>query len=72
MAEKKAADNKKWEQLSSEAKSVKTRTYSMNEDYRANTLINHPTFGIGIVQRVIGSRKMEILFEAGLKTLRCK
>ena len=72
LTEKKAAENKKWKQLSSEVKPAKARAYSMNEGYKNNTLVDHPTFGIGIVQRVTGTQKMEILFEDGLKILRCK
>ena len=72
VAEKRAAEHEKWEKAGSDAKAAKARAYSMNEDYKIDTLIDHPTFGIGVVQRVLGARKMEILFAEGVKLMRCK
>jgi hypothetical protein len=34
--------------------------------------MNHPVFGLGVVQRVVGTRKIEVLFEDGKKTMRCR
>ncbi|MDX2478966.1 MAG: hypothetical protein QNK24_01365 [Desulfuromusa sp.] len=44
----------------------------MTDVYKLNALINHPVFGLGLVQRVIGSQKVEVLFEDGKKTMRCQ
>lgn len=48
------------------------RDYDMEKEYRVGTVIRHPSFGFGLVQRVVGSRKMEVLFEGGRKMMRCK
>jgi hypothetical protein len=47
------------------------RDYSMTGAYKVKSLINHPVFGLGLVQRVVGERKVEVLFEEGKKTMRC-
>ncbi|SDZ78319.1 hypothetical protein SAMN05660420_00285 [Desulfuromusa kysingii] len=68
----KDADRKQWESLRPEMESAKAKPYSMTETYKLNNLIDHPSFGLGIVQRVIGSQKVEILFADGRKTMRCQ
>jgi hypothetical protein len=44
--------------------------YDMNGTYRLNNLLLHPVFGLGIVQIVLPN-KIEVLFENGVKRLRC-
>ena len=48
------------------------RDYDMEKEYRVGSVIRHPSFGFGLVQHHTGSRKMEVLFEAGRKIMRCK
>jgi len=67
-----AAEQKEWNALQLSNDSVKAQTYSMTATYKVNSLIKHPVFGLGRVQRVLGSQKVEILFEDGKKTMRCK
>jgi hypothetical protein len=43
--------------------------YSMDGKYRVNTLLTHPTFGIGLVA-AIQAGKIEVVFKAGRKLLR--
>ncbi len=68
----KDADRKEWESLQQKMDSSKAKTYSMTDSYKINTLIDHPVFGLGMVQRIIGAQKVEILFEDGRKTMRCQ
>lgn len=68
----KTAECKEWEQLRPNMNSAKAQDYSMTAAYKLNALINHPVFGLGLVQRLIGAQKIEILFENGTKTMRCK
>lgn len=65
-------ERKEWESLRPNMNSTKAREYSMTDAYKLNALINHPMFGLGLVQRVIGSQKVEVLFEDGRKTMRCQ
>jgi len=66
------AERKEWAVLRPGMNSAQARDYSMTEAYKVKSLINHPLFGLGIVQRVLGSQKVSVLFEDGQKTMRCK
>ena len=68
----KETERKEWEALRPGMNSAKALDYSMTETYKVKALINHPVFGLGLVQRVIGAQKIEVLFEDGKKTMRCK
>lgn len=65
-------ERKEWETLRPSMNTAKATDYSMTETYKAKALINHSLFGLGLVQRVIGAQKIEVLFEDGKKTMRCK
>nr|WP_320051158.1 hypothetical protein [uncultured Desulfuromonas sp.] len=67
-----AAERKKWKALLPGMDSAKAQIYSMTASYKVNALIMHPVFGLGQVQRLLGAQKVEILFEDGKKTMRCK
>lgn len=45
------------------------RPYKTSERFAAKELINHPTFGIGLVMSVRDSTKIDVGFQDGLKTL---
>ncbi|MFO7576895.1 MAG: hypothetical protein R6W66_04125 [Pelovirga sp.] len=51
---------------------AKATTYTTQVRCKANLLIAHPVFGLGVVERLSGSQKMEVLFEAGRKVMRCQ
>ncbi|MCK4536209.1 MAG: hypothetical protein KAT93_04300 [Desulfuromonadales bacterium] len=68
----KDAERKEWEALRPSMDSAKATDYSMTAAYKVKALTNHPLFGLGLVQRVVGPHKVEILFEDGKKTMRCK
>lgn len=46
--------------------------YEMAGSYAVRDFLEHPVFGRGEVIAVIPPDKMDVLFEAGVKTLRCK
>jgi hypothetical protein len=68
----KDAERHEWETLRPTMNRVKATDYSMTDSYKVKTLINHPIFGLGLVQRIVGGQKIEVLFEDGKKTMRCK
>jgi len=70
--QQKAAEGREWEQLRPGMDSAKAAVYSMSASYKVNSLISHPQFGLGVVQRVAGPQKVEVLFEGGRKVMRCK
>jgi hypothetical protein len=61
-----------WAELRTAMSHQIARDYAMDKEYRVGTVITHPNFGLGLVQRVVGNRKMEVLFEDGRKMMRCK
>lgn len=67
----KEVERQEWQTLRPTMNLAKALDYSMTAAYKINALINHPTFGIGVVQRVVGPQKIEVLFEDGRKTMRC-
>ena len=46
----------------------RARAYKASETYAADDLVQHPTFGLGLVSEVRGD-KVEVTFEATAKTL---
>lgn len=71
-ADPKVAERKEWAVLRPNMNSAEATNYSMGASYKVKALINHPVFGLGLVQRVVGPQKVEVLFEDGKKTMRCK
>ena len=69
---KKESDRNQWAKLLANVDSKDAAEYSMTAAYKLKAVINHPVFGLGMVQSSVGPRKVEILFESGLKTMRCK
>ncbi len=45
--------------------------YNMNLEVVAGTVIEHPTFGPGVVVEIVGADKANFLFREGIKTLKC-
>ncbi|HKL48923.1 MAG TPA: hypothetical protein VJ882_04630 [Desulfuromonadales bacterium] len=71
-ADPNAAARKEWATLRPDMNASRANDYCMTDKYKVNALINHPVFGLGLVQRLSGPRKVEVLFEDGMKTMRCK
>jgi len=65
-------ERKRWAALFAKADRAKATEYSMTASFKLNSVIDHPVFGLGFVQCPAGSQKVEILFETGTKTMRCK
>ncbi len=66
------AQQQEWRDATEKADSGVTVAYRMDRSYRVGDLVNHPTFGVGMVQQVVKPNKMEILFAEGIKSLRCR
>jgi Zn ribbon nucleic-acid-binding protein len=67
-----ASERDEWEALCSNCAIDQAIPYDMNGKFRTNDLLNHPTFGLGIVKNIIPPNKMEVLFQQGKKLLRCQ
>ncbi len=60
-----------WAELSLNNKKGKAVTYSLQGVFKPEQIVNHPTFGLGKVVRLVPPNKVEILFQEGCKLLRC-
>jgi len=67
-----AAERAEWASLRPTMNTERATAYDMSGSYRVNNLVEHPTFGLGVVKRLVPTSKIEVLFEAGIKLLRCK
>lgn len=47
----------------------KSRAYRANEEFVADDVLDHKTFGLGVVTREISGNKIEVCFQAGTKIL---
>lgn len=65
-------EQEEWNALRNTINPDKAVTYSMNTAFRKDDIVNHPVFGLGIVRQITGPSKMLVLFEDGMKLLRCK
>jgi len=65
-----AALRQQWETLLAGHDPATATPYRMDASFKVNTLVRHPSFGLGLVQQV-GDRKMEVVFAEGTKVLRC-
>ncbi len=68
----KIAEQKEWAELRPSMNEKQATDYSMTAAFKTGALMNHPLFGLGLVQSLIGPRKIKVLFEDGKKTMRCK
>ena len=57
-----------WEALLQQKDLSRARRYSALERYQADEVVDHPVFGIGLVQEVRGD-KISVAFKADVKTL---
>lgn len=66
-----SAEREEWNSLRPSMNLEKAVAYNMNAAYKKGDLVKHPVFGFGIVRLVIVPNKMQVLFEDGMKLLRC-
>ncbi len=58
-----------WRQLLLDASREGIPAYKISDNYREGALLLHPSFGIGVVAKVISPRKMEIIFQSSKKLM---
>jgi Asp-tRNA(Asn)/Glu-tRNA(Gln) amidotransferase A subunit family amidase len=58
-----------WEEKMHEFKAKTAKVYGIKTKFEMNDKINHPTFGQGIVTKILHPNKVEVLFQMDLKVL---
>ncbi|MBT1070292.1 hypothetical protein [Pelotalea chapellei] len=66
------ADRDEWAALRPNMESERAVAYTMDGKFRMNSLVNHSSFGLGVVKQLIPPNKMQVLFQDGMKLLRCQ
>lgn len=59
----------RWNEQVNQAGDAPVHPYRMTETFAKGQLVQHPRFGLGVVQQTTGADKVEILFREGLRTL---
>lgn len=60
-----------WQELSGSLNRAEPKPYAIDAEFSVNNVILHPVFGLGKVKRKVATNKIEVLFEQGIKLLRC-
>jgi hypothetical protein len=76
-ARKRAATSaaRKWENLLTKVQDEEQEQeqdpteYSIQQTYETNQIINHTKFGKGVVVKIIDDKKVDIVFEDGIRTM---
>ncbi|MBI1819777.1 MAG: hypothetical protein HY202_08395 [Nitrospirae bacterium] len=58
-----------WEELMKSLSSKKKISYTLSGQYKGNDVIDHPVFGIGIVNQIVSREKFRVVFKEGEKLL---
>lgn len=58
-----------WRQLLMEASRDGVPEYRIFDTFKDGALLIHPTFGLGVVSKIISPRKMEVIFESSKKLM---
>ena len=58
-----------WREQLSKAEGTASKPYAPTKEYKAGDVIEHPTFGCGIVRTIKDGNKFEVLFQRDVKTL---
>lgn len=66
---KKVKKEERWEQLLKPVSSKAKIPYSLAGRYKGNDLIEHPTFGVGVVVEILSKEKFVVVFKEGEKML---
>lgn len=67
MSSRKSSHRNEYEMLMGN-ESAPTATYNMREQFKQNTKLNHPKFGVGFIKESL-SDKIEVVFEDSVRTL---
>ena len=65
----KTAEEKKWHRMMAKTDIESPIEYTMQKSYKALNVIQHHTFGVGVVREVISTTKMSVVFQDGERTL---
>lgn len=62
---------KAWKILNKKFGDTMPRKFALDEAFTENDVIDHPRFGVGFVVELINDKKINVLFDDGLRKLAC-
>ena len=65
------SQSRAWGKLNDKIGVAHARKYDIKAEFTENDVIDHPKFGIGFVVELLNPKKVEVLFEDGLRKLAC-
>jgi len=65
----KTREERKWARLLAKVNQENPLEYTMGATYTEQDVIQHTTFGLGIVVKIIDENRMDVFFKEGLKKL---
>ncbi|MDZ7722775.1 MAG: hypothetical protein U5R06_08155 [candidate division KSB1 bacterium] len=66
---KKTKEQRRWSRMMGKADTEHVKDYAMNEIYNVYDVVNHETFGEGVVVEILNPTKIMVTFEDGNRTL---
>jgi len=67
--ETESREHKRWNKLLEQADPAKAVAYKMASTYAENDVIQHDTFGLGVVVKVLDVNKVSVVFSDGVKNM---
>ena len=58
-----------WQEKVSNASKDQTEKYTIKKQFSLGDIIDHPKFGVGLVEKNIDKNKIEVLFQSDIKVL---
>jgi hypothetical protein len=58
-----------WEKALEVSKDIPAKCYTFDGSFEAGDRVDHGTFGLGLVNKLIQPNKMEVIFKAGTKLM---
>ena len=58
-----------WERAMEQAKDAPIRVYAQDGSFAEGEKVDHSTFGLGLITKLIQPNKMEVIFEEGAKLM---
>jgi len=58
-----------WDDLIQSVNEAEAVNYTIDGAYNDGMILNHKSFGLGIIKNILSEKKMEVVFQAGTKIL---
>ena len=60
---------KNWDTMVAEVEENEVKEYDFSKDFRSAKAVNHKSFGVGVITKIVNNTRMEVLFKDGTRML---